>query len=162
MQAKHPRGFSIIELMVVTTTIGILALLSIPSIRIAVDRTEAAATANDIRVFTEAIEFFTTIKGTYPEAMTYTRMPNEIASYLPSPWKSGQYSWFYVNTENLTYVYLYNLSFTAEQAVRLDSIIDDGNIATGNVRMAYNGSGLVYLFQYYQADRESIPEINDE
>jgi hypothetical protein len=32
--------------------------------------------------------------------------------------------------------------------VRLDSIIDDGNIATGDVRVAFNGSGLVYLFRY--------------
>ncbi|MGZ0655682.1 type II secretion system protein [Coraliomargarita sp. W4R53] len=148
MQAKNPRGFSIIELMVVVTTIGILALLAMPGIRIAADRTEAAVTANDIRVFTEAIEFYSTAEGTYPEAMTYTRMPNEIASYLPIPWKNGSYSWFYVNTDNFTYVYVYNLKFTAEQAVRLDSIIDDGNIATGDVRMAYNGSGLIYLFNY--------------
>ena len=80
--------------------------------------------------------------------MTYTRMPNEISSYLATPWKNGSYSWFYVNTDDLTYVYVYNLDFTAEQAVRLDSIIDDGNVATGVVRMAVNGSGLIYLFKY--------------
>ncbi|WPJ97640.1 prepilin-type N-terminal cleavage/methylation domain-containing protein [Coraliomargarita algicola] len=148
MQAKHPRAFSLIELMVVVTTIGILALLATPGIRNAVERTEATVTANDIRIFAEAIEFYSTAEGSYPEAMTYTRMPNEIASYLATPWKNGSYSWFYVNTENLTYVYVYNLNFTAEQAVRLDSMIDDGNIATGGIRMAYNGSGLVYLFRY--------------
>lgn len=148
MQAKHPRGFSIVELMVVVTTIGILALLGIPGIRMAADRTEATAVANDIRVFTEAVEFYSTAEGGYPETMTYTRMPDVIASYLPALWRSGSYSWFYVNGDNFTYIYVYNLNFTAEQAVRLDSIIDDGNIATGNVRVAYNGSGLVYLFRY--------------
>jgi len=150
MQAKPPSGFSIIELMVVVTTIGILALLGIPGIRMAADRTEAIATANDIRVFSEAVEFFSTAEGTYPSSMTYTRMPDEIASYLPPLWKNGSYSWFYVNTTNFVYVYVYNLNFTAEQAVRLDSIIDDGNIATGEVRMAFNGSGLIYLFNYDQ------------
>lgn len=148
MQAKHPRGFSIIELMVVVTTIGILALLGIPGIRVAAERTEATAAANDIRVFTEAVEFYSTAEGGYPASMTYTRMPDSIASYLPPLWKNGGYSWFYVHDDNFTYVYVYNLNFTAEQAVRLDSIIDDGNIATGDVRMAFNGSGLIYLFQY--------------
>jgi len=148
MQAKNPRAFSIIELMVVVTVIGIFALLGIPGIRMAADRTEATATANDIRVFTEAVEFFSTAEGTYPSSMTYTRMPDEIASYLPPLWKNGGYSWFYVNTNDFTYIYVYNLNFTAEQAIRLDSIIDDGNIATGYLRMAYNGSGLIYLFNY--------------
>lgn len=148
MQAKNPRGFTIIELMVVVTTIGILALLSTPGIRVAAARTEATATANDIRVFTEAVEFYSTAEGSYPATMTYTRMPPEIASYLPPLWKNGSYSWFYVNAGSFTYVYVYNLNFTAEQAVRLDSIIDDGNIATGDVRIAYNGSGLIYLFNY--------------
>jgi prepilin-type N-terminal cleavage/methylation domain-containing protein len=146
MRGKHPRAFTLIELMVVVTTIGILALLGIPGIRMAADRTEATATANDLRVFTEAVEFYSTAEGTYPASMTYTRMPNEISEYLPPLWKNGGYSWFYVNTTNFTYVYVYNLNFTPEQAVRLDSIIDDGNIATGDVRMAFNGSGLIYLF----------------
>lgn len=146
-QAKHPRGFSLIELMVVVTTIGILALLGTPGIRMASKRTVATAVANDVRVFTDAIEFYSTAKGGYPTSMTYTRMPEDIASYLPSEWKNGSYSWFYVNTNNYTYVYIYNLKFTTEQAVLLDSIIDNGNIATGDVSVAYNGSGLIYIFR---------------
>jgi hypothetical protein len=79
--------------------------------------------------------------------MSYTIIPNGIKEYLPPAWQDGSYSWFYINTARYTYIYVYNLKFTAEQAVRLDSIIDDGNIATGNVRMAINGTGLLYLFR---------------
>ena len=147
MQAKDQKGFTLIELMVVVGIIGTLAMLSIPSVRSAADRAQATTTANDIRVFSDAVEFFTTQNGGYPEAMTYTNMPDEVASYLPTTWKNGNYSWFYVNTGNFIYVYIYNLNFTAEQAIRLDRMIDDGNIATGELRMALNNSGLIYLFR---------------
>lgn len=148
MHSFHQKGFTIIELVVVVTVIGILALLGMPGIRLARERTEATATANDLRVFTEAIEFYSTAQGAYPAYMTYTTMPETIQEYLPVAWKNGTHSWFYDNNASYTYVYLYNLNFTAEQAVRLDRILDDGNIATGSLRVANNGRGLVYLFRY--------------
>ncbi len=148
MRIKAQKGFTIVELMVVVTTIGILALLGMPGIKLAKERTEATAAANDLRVFTEAIEFYSSSEGGYPDTMTYTTMPQEISTYLPAIWKNGDYSWFYVKSDYFTYVYVYNLGFNAEQGVRLDNIIDDGNIATGTVRVAVNGSGLIYLFSY--------------
>jgi hypothetical protein len=80
--------------------------------------------------------------------MSYTDMPGNIEEYLPAVWKNGTLNWFYVNSTSFTYVYLYNLDFSAEQALLVDSVLDDGNIATGDVRMAFNGSGLIYLFRY--------------
>lgn len=134
--------------MVVTTVIGILALLAVPSIWDAAQRAEATATANDIRVFTNAIEFYSTTEGGYPSQMTSREIPESIGDYLPGTWTDGTYNWFYVNTSDLIYVYVYNLGFTPEQAVRIDSIIDDGNIGSGKIRMAINGSGLIHLFKY--------------
>ena len=148
MKVQPKNGFTIIELMVVVTTIGILSLLGLPGIRMARDRTEATTMANDLRVFAEAIEFYSTAEGSYPQFMTYTSMPDEIAEYLPVIWKNGDHQWFYVNSPYYIYVYLYNLNFSAEQALRLDSILDDGNITTGVVRVAYNGVGVIYLFAY--------------
>lgn len=147
MQAKHPRGFSLVELMVVTTVIGILALLAVPGVTAAAQRAEATAAANDIRVFTNAIEFYSTSEGGYPSQMTYREMPESIEGYLPSTWTDGTYNWFYVNTSDYIYVYVYNLGFTPEQAVHIDSIIDDGNIGSGSIRMAFNGSGLIHIFE---------------
>ena len=144
---QRPAGFSLVELMVVVTTIGILALLGVPGVRSAANRTEATATANDVRVFADAVEFYSTASGGYPNSMTYTNMPEEVAEYLAPAWKDGSYSWFYINSSRYTYIYIYNLSFSTEQALRVDSIIDDGNLATGNVRIAFNGSGLLYLFR---------------
>jgi len=146
MQAKHPRGFSLVELMVVTTVIGILALLAVPGVTAAAQRAEATAAANDIRVFTGAIEIYSTSEGGYPPQMNYQELPDSIKDYLPGIWTDGTYNWFYVNTSDYIYVYVYNLGFTPEQAVHIDSIIDDGNIGSGNIRMAFNGSGLIHIF----------------
>jgi len=145
---KQTNAFTIVELMVVVTTIGILALMGMPGIRIARERTEATAMANDLRVFTEAIEFFSSSSGSYPGFMSYNAMPNEIKEYLPPVWQNGTHSWFYYNDKNFTYVHVYNLNFNAEQTLLLDNILDNGNIATGNIRIANNGSGLIYLFRY--------------
>ena len=147
MQARPLSAFTIIELMVVVTTIGILALLSVPGVRQATDRTRATTTANDLRVFIDAVEFYTTAEGAFPGFMSYTNMPDEIEAYLPSTWLNGSYSWFYISDSKFSYIYVYNLKFTAEQAMQIDTIIDDGNIATGNLRVAVNGTGLLYLFE---------------
>ena len=133
--------------MVVTTVIGLLALLAVPGVLAAAQRAEATAAANDIRVFTNAIEFYSTAEGGYPPQMTYREMPESIEGYLPGTWKDGTYNWFYVNTSDYIYLYVYNLGFTPEQAVRIDSIIDDGNIGSGRIRMAFNGSGLMHIFE---------------
>ncbi len=131
--------------MVVTTVIGIIALMGIPSVRTATDRAEATVTANDLRKFGDAVELYSTESGGYPTTMTYSRIPEAIADYLPQAWVNGSYSWFYMNSSNYTYIYVYNLKFTAEQALQLDQMIDDGNIGNGKIRVAINGTGLIYL-----------------
>jgi type II secretory pathway pseudopilin PulG len=141
--------------MVVVTVIGILALLAIPQVRTAQRQAEAAATANDLRVFAEALEFYSTTKGAYPESMRYTDMPDDLANYIPQVWKNGVHSWFYENSRGYVYLYLYNLGFTTEQAIRLDNMLDDGNIATGSIRIAFNGAGLTYMFKYPELMRVS-------
>lgn len=140
-------GFTLIELMVVVTTIGILALLGLPGVRHAAQRAEATTAANDLRLYADAVEFYASAEGGYPGNMDETEMPDEVESYLPSTWTDGSYQWFYVNNEAFTYLYVYNLDFTSEQALRLDSIVDDGNIATGSLRVAINGTGLIYIFR---------------
>lgn len=147
MKRGATKGFSLIELMVVVTIIGILALLGVPGLTKATQRTAAIATANDVRVFTDAVKVYSVSTGQYPVTMTYTSIPAEIEGYIPTAWTDGDYSWFYINSSYYTYLYVYNLRFTAEQAIELDKIMDDGNIGTGEMRVAFNGSGLVYLFE---------------
>lgn len=143
---KQNQGFSLIEIMIAVTVLGIIALLWIPSYRLIVDKSEATTTANDMRTFTDAVEFYSTAEGSYPSSMNHSAIPDLISQYLPAVWRNGDLSWSYVNTSENIYVQLNNLGFTAEQFLRLDHIIDDGNIVTGNARVAIGGSGMVYHF----------------
>lgn len=146
MPAKNLKGFSIIELMVVVTCIGILALLGVPGIVLQKKITEATVVANDLRVFAEAVEFYTTTEGSYPATMTYTSMPNAVRDYVPSVWKDGTYNWVYVNIDQkLIGIWVNDATFTAEQGLKMDTLIDDGNVATGDV-LCSTGSGYWYLF----------------
>lgn len=150
MSEKHTRAFSIIELMVVVTTIGLLALIGTPSAKQAANQAKATALANDLRLFVHAIELYTTATGNYPSAMTTAQIPEAVSDYLPSAWRSDAYQWHYQNNENLIFLAINDLHFTPEQVMRLDRIIDDGNIATGAVRILPPGSSIAYLIKFPQ------------
>ncbi|MGB0259717.1 MAG: type II secretion system protein, partial [Coraliomargarita sp.] len=58
MKRISHKGFTILELMVVTTIIGIIALMGIPSVRTATHRATATATASDLRKLSDAVELY--------------------------------------------------------------------------------------------------------
>lgn len=144
MKLNQQAGFSLIELMVVVTTIGIVAMLGIPAFQKSTRRAEAITIANDMNKFVQAVELYSTSEGAYPLTMNYTTMPQQVSDYLPGKWKNGYYVWQYYNFGYLVAMVARNLNFTAEQAITLDSAIDDGNISTGNLRIIPNG--MIYFF----------------
>ncbi|ADE55815.1 type II secretion system protein [Coraliomargarita akajimensis] len=152
MKRENLSGFSIIELMVVITVIGIVAMLGIPNFTNIKHRTEATVTANDLRKFADALKVYNLQNGGYPATLSSSNLPDAVSQNLPAAWKNGQYRWEYTSTDQYTFVLVYSLHFTSEQAVRVDKIIDDGNIAMGNVKMAPAGAGLVYIFEGEDSD----------
>lgn len=144
MKHKRQAGFSLIELMVVVTVLGILAMLGIPAFKKSTQRAQAITMANDMNKFIQAVELYGTSEGTYPLNMNYTTMPEVVRDYLPAKWQNGSYTWTYYNFGFLVAIVTSNMSFTAEQAITLDAAIDDGNISSGNLRVI--SGGLIYLF----------------
>lgn len=145
MDAKRKAGFSVIEVSVVVVIIGILSMMALPAVRDATQVSEATATANNFRVLTDAIEFYGVTEGTYPADMDHSDIPGEMNSYLPLIWKNGSYQWAYFNGDAANYIEVNNVGFTAEQGLKIDNILDDGNIVTGRLRV-YNGGDVIRFF----------------
>ncbi len=146
MNKKAQQGFTLVEIMVVVTLLGILAMLGIPEFRKSTDRAEAIATANDIGKFVQAVELYGTSEGNYPTNMNYITMPDEVRGFMPAKLQNGHYDWRYINLGNFVYVIVRDLELTAEQAISIDKTIDDGNVTRGNLWFFNYGTALVYFF----------------
>jgi type II secretory pathway pseudopilin PulG len=124
--------------------IGVLSLLAVPNIRQTAELTEAVAIANNVRVLTNTIELYGLSTGAYPSIWESDSLSPEAAQYLPSTWRESEYSWFIMTVAGITYTVVDGLDLTTRQSLRIDKVLDDGNPATGEVRIQGNDR-LIYL-----------------
>jgi len=86
-------GFTLVELMIVVSIIGMLSAVAIPSMRNARMQAQAMAVANDLRVFEGAFKQYSLdYKSYYPNVIFGPApLPQEIADYLKTPddWVRG-------------------------------------------------------------------------
>jgi general secretion pathway protein G len=66
---KNEKGFTLIELMIVVTIIGILASLSGPSFRQAIVKAREAALKKDLYIFRDVIDQYYADNGVYPPSL---------------------------------------------------------------------------------------------
>ena len=131
----------------VTVVIGILALLSVPSIFGAVNRTEATVTANDLKssVGSRILHHCEWRLPKHHELHRHSRVDRGLSAHCLGQWKLQMALY---RSSYYTYILIYNRTLPLSKlAGRPD---DRRRITNGNLRVALGG-GLFYLLRLEDA-----------
>lgn len=126
------RAFTLVEIMIVVVIIGLLATLGIPSLMRVQERSHASRLANDFRQFDAAFQRYALEDGQWPPPDNPGVIPAGMTGYLPdsftrpSPF-GGNYQW----SGPSRMILLRNSQATDAIMTRVDAILDDGDLSTG-------------------------------
>ena len=100
---KEKQGFTLIEIVAVLAIIGVMALMLVPSIDIASNRTKDTKMLSDLVTIDSAVKLYQfetgslpesidALKGTYIPSKTYKDTQGNSFSYTPSTTIAGTYT----------------------------------------------------------------------
>ena len=149
---RRPLGgqtaFTLVEIMVVVVIIGLLAAIAIPAFNRVKERSLASRMINDLRQIEAAFQRYALENGGLPPPGAPGVEPAGMTGYLPISYTQitavgGNFSW---SGSPNNRIYLINTPAAAQSIMqRVDDIIDDGNLATGN----FKTSGTGYMLQLH-------------
>ena len=156
----QPKAFTLVEIMVVVVIIGLLAAASIPVYRLITLRSKAAGVVNDLRTFSTVFITYSLQNGRYPADGDPQVVPPQVAGQLPGNFIQktpigGVYKWnFDIPADGIAAKAALIIQADTgnpiiddlEQLERIDQLIDDGNLATGNLQLGSTNS-LVYIIE---------------
>ncbi|HUR59921.1 MAG TPA: prepilin-type N-terminal cleavage/methylation domain-containing protein [Opitutaceae bacterium] len=153
------RGFSIIELMIVVLVISILGMLAQAAFHHITVRARGSAFVNDGRVFVEAFGRYAHEKGDFPPDAEAGVFPAGMAGYLNAatwgrtPPLGGVYDWDNKdapgNGETVfrAAVKVSGCRWTLDDLQRLDEWFDNGDLASGTIRVTDAGATVIYVIE---------------
>ena len=149
-RSRHrTRAFTLVEIMVVVVIIGLLAAMSMPTYRRITLRSKTTAVVNDLRTFSTALITYNLQNGRWPADTGPQVSPPEMTGALPVAFTlktpiGGVYEWDYDVSANGFYtkaaitivgVSANPMTEDVDLLEMIDKEMDDGNLATGNVRL---------------------------
>lgn len=144
--------------MIVVTIIGILAVIAIPYVREARERSQDTAFINDLRLLSSGVfDFHAFSAGDFPPDVPPGVPPPDVVESLPKrfdwtkpPAIGGQWDWDRgvrrgEMVHGICYAGLsvYKPERTSEELRVIDARIDDGNLSTGLFRSHADGCILI-------------------
>lgn len=153
-------GFTVTEMMIVTTLIGILAMMAGTAFIHMSKHAEASVFWNDGRVFSEAFHRHAQERGSFPPDQSGEgQIPFGMDEYLRATnWLrttplGGHYEWTNrdatggAGSSVNAAIKVAGCSWTMENLRQLDEWFDDGNLATGNIIVADAGATVIFVIE---------------
>lgn len=144
MEQKQ-QGFTLVEIMVVVAITGLLASMYMPSFVKARGQTMRKRFVNDLRIAHAGFGMYAMDHGSYPTNAAPGEMPPGMAGYLDRMgWRAGttmggQWDWDRDAYGVAAGVSVYRPTESEEWMLKIDSLIDDGDLSTGMFRKRENG-----------------------
>ncbi len=149
---SNKKGFTLVEIMVVVTIIGLLASIAIPSFQQSRKSSIAAKTASDFKRFADQFNLYALEKGTWPDDGYPTTIPAGMEEYLAdSVWQKvtplgGHWDYDYSAFGFTSGVSIDSTTLGDEALTAVDALIDDGNLSTGAI-IKTGGNRLSYVLE---------------
>lgn len=140
---NHRNGFTLIEIMITVSVVGLLMVVMVPAVRNAISGRENARCASRLRMAVAAFEMYCSENGSFPADRTPGVTPPEMVSYFEAmnidDWWGGANDlggqWDWDNGYNFKYsVSISSPTKSAAQLTDFDKLIDDGNLSSGKFR----------------------------
>lgn len=135
------RGFTILEIMVVVTIIGLIASIAIPAYSKSRQSSIVARTANDFRQFADKFQIESLSSGDWPADGLPATIPLGMEVELhDGNWGAetaigGYWDWDYSTYGVTAAVSIDQPAVDEETMAQIDALIDDGNLSTGQLRL---------------------------
>ena len=131
-------AFTLVEIMVVVVIIGLLSVLGIPAFDKVKNTSVSTRIANDFRIFKSLYETYNLDNEVWPADVTRGIIPPEMVGYVSdSDWTATVLSDSQWDWEFNRFGYVASIALTSDEDLplifeKVDSIVDDGNLSTGD------------------------------
>ena len=145
---QNTRGYTLVEIIV-----GILAVMAYPAFLKVKTHSLASRIANDFRSFSGLFEVYALDNGNYPADASPGAIPPGMEEYIKtSDWTSpsaigGNYDWIFNGSTGTPVAAVAISGYTTndDPVLKLDEIMDDGNLGSGIIQKT--GNAIIYVIE---------------